>query len=85
MTLTVIFDKRHLNMNQSKDILADVAAAGAGVTATWTWVAHVNDVLQLVATAVAIVAGVYAIRWHKVRIDGAVKKREKKDGKDQSE
>jgi len=61
-------------MNQSKDILADIAAAGTGVTATWTWITHVNDMLQLVATAVAIVAGVYAIRWHKVRIDTAVKK-----------
>jgi hypothetical protein len=74
-----------LTMNQSKDILADIAAAGTGVTATWTWVTHVNDALQLVATAVAIVAGVYAIRWHKVRIDGAVKKqKERKDDKDKS-
>jgi hypothetical protein len=74
MIPTVISDNRNLNMNQSKDILADIAAAGTGVTATWTWITHVNDMLQLVATAVAIVAGVYAIRWHKVRIDTAVKK-----------
>jgi hypothetical protein len=69
---------RNLTMNQHKDILADIGAAGAGVTATWTWVAAVNDILQLAATAVAIVAGIYAIRWHKVRIDNATKK-EKKD------
>jgi hypothetical protein len=62
-----------------KDIQADVAAAGSGVTATWTWVAAANDILQLVATAVAIVAGIYAIRWHRVRIDRAVRQQRKND------
>jgi hypothetical protein len=61
-----------------KDVTADVAAAGSGVTATWTWVAHANDMLQLVATAVAIVAGIYAIRWHRVRIDQAVRRERSK-------
>lgn len=67
-----------------KDIQADLAAAGSGVTATWTWVAAANDVLQLVATAVAIVAGIYAIRWHRVRIDGAVRKQRNDNAKRQS-
>ena len=62
-----------------EDVLADIAAAGAGVTATWTWVAHVNDILQLVATAVAIVAGFYAIKWHRVRITDAEAKRKDRE------
>lgn len=65
----------------NKDVLADLGAVGSGVTATWTWVAHVNDVLQLAATAIAIVAGIYAIRWHRVRIDGALKKQRKENEK----
>lgn len=77
-------DKVHFDMSQ-KDIMADLAAAGSGVTATWTWIAHVNDILQLAATAVALVAGVYAIRWHRVRIDDAIRsRRNKEDGKDKS-
>lgn len=67
----------------TKDVLADIGSAGVGVTAAWTWVAHVNDVLQLVATAVAIVAGFYAIKWHRVRIDDAEAKRGKKDVRDE--
>jgi hypothetical protein len=68
----------------NKDILADLGAVGSGVTATWTWVAYVNDLLQLVATTIAIVAGIYAIRWHKVRITTAREKKEKSNGKDKS-
>jgi hypothetical protein len=68
-----------LNDVSLKDVQADLAAAGSGVTATWTWVAAANDVLQLAATAVAIVAGIYAIRWHRVRIDGAVRKQRKEN------
>lgn len=45
-----------------------MAASSAGI-AGWTWIATANDVLQLVATAVGIVAGIYAIVWHRVRID----------------
>lgn len=56
-------------------VSADIAAATSGTGAAFTWIAQVNDVLQLVATAVAIVAGIYAIRWHKVRIDNAKERR----------
>lgn len=49
-------------------IAADFAAASSAAGASFTWIAQVNDVLQLLATAVAIVAGIYAIKWHKARI-----------------
>jgi len=34
--------------------------------ASWTWLSQTNEILQLVATLVAIVSGLYAIRhWRK--------------------
>ena len=59
-------------------LLADTAAGVSGAGAVASWLATANDVLQLFATGVAIVAGVYAIRWHKVRID-KVKKEQSND------
>ena len=50
------------------DKLADLAAASSAATAGFTWVAQLNEILQLGATAVAIVAGIYAIKWHRARI-----------------
>lgn len=47
----------------------DFAAVGSAASAGITYVAQLNDVLQLVATVVAIVAGLYAIKWHRVRIE----------------
>ena len=45
---------------------ADIAAAGSIGTAGWTWLANANDILQLIATIVAIISGIYAIRhYHK--------------------
>ena len=55
-------------MSQTQEVAGDIAAAGSAATAGWTWIATANEVLQLFATAVAIVAGVYAIVWHRVRI-----------------
>lgn len=63
-----------MQLEHAKDVLAAGLTAGSGVTATWTWIAPVNDALQLVATTVAIIAGIYAIRWHRVRIANAQKK-----------
>lgn len=48
--------------------IADGAAASSAALAGWTWIAQVNDVLQLIATAVAIVAGIYAVQWHRFRL-----------------
>lgn len=56
-------------ITQSQEVAGDIAALGSAATAGWTWIATANEVLQLVATAVAIVAGIYAIVWHRVRIE----------------
>lgn len=54
--------------NSAQGLAADLAVAvsGGGVLASWLTVA--NDLLQLIATAIAIIAGVYALRWHKFRL-----------------
>lgn len=59
---------KHKLMSQTQDVAGDLAAAGSAGVASWTWIATANDVLQLIATAVAIVAGIYAVVWHRVRI-----------------
>ncbi len=56
-------------------IVADLSAGGSMGVAGFTWLAPVADVLQIGATLVAIIAGVYAIRWHKLRIQIAKEKR----------
>jgi hypothetical protein len=56
------------------EYVAKAAAATSAGIAGWTWLATANDVLQLVATVVGIVAGVYAIVWHKARIENLKKK-----------
>lgn len=56
-------------MSQSVEgMTADLAAVVSGTGAVASWIATANDVLQLVATGIAIVAGVYAVRWHRLRI-----------------
>ncbi len=59
---------------QSQEVAGDIAAAGSASVAGYTWIAQLNGMLQLVATAVAIVAGIYAIVWHRVRIAQATRK-----------
>lgn len=44
--------------------IADAGAAASATLASITWIANLNDVLQLVATLVAIVAGISAAWWH---------------------
>lgn len=51
------------------EFMAKLMAAGSAGIAGLTWITALNDVLQLFATGVAIVAGIYAIVWHRVRID----------------
>ena len=51
-----------------QSVVADIAAATSVGTASWTWIANANDVLQLVATVIAIVAGLYAISYHRKKI-----------------
>ena len=50
-------------------IVADAAAAASVTSATWTWVAQANEALQLIATLIAIVSGIYALKFHMGRND----------------
>ena len=43
---------------------ADASAAASAALASVTWMAQLNAALQLVATVVAIIAGLGAAWWH---------------------
>ena len=61
---------------------ADVAAVSTGGIAGMSWVAPLTELFQLGATAVAIVTGVYAIAWHRARLNELrLKRREKQEEK----
>ena len=62
----------------AQGIAADVAALVSGGGAVVSWITVANDILQLVATAIAIVAGIYAVRWHKFRLEQGRKHLDKK-------
>lgn len=51
-------------MNSTPQQTADLAAAGSAALAASTWIAELNELLQLGATVVAIVAGAGAAWWH---------------------
>lgn len=59
---------KYLRIVDSHDAVAGSAALGSITTAGWTWVAELNGLFQLVATTVAIIAGIYAIVYHRKRI-----------------
>lgn len=55
-------------------LVADAAAGGTISLASFSWLAPVTDFFQLIATLMAIVTGVYAVRWHRLRIKIAKEK-----------
>jgi len=57
-------------------IAADLAAATSAGAASVSWLVTANMALQTIATLVAIVAGLYAIRWHRVRIANVTEKKD---------
>ena len=59
----------------AQGLAADAMAALSGTGAAVSWVVQANGVLQMLATGVAIVAGVYAIKWHRLRIKNEQSKR----------
>jgi len=63
----------------AQGLAADLAAAVSGTGAAASWIATANDVLQLAATGIAIVAGIYAVRWHRIRIRLAQEKLREQD------
>lgn len=48
--------------------IADAAAATSISTTGWVWLVHLDNALQIVATIIAITAGIYAILWHRARL-----------------
>jgi len=50
--------------------IADASAAAAVAIASTTWIAQLNEILQLVATCVAIVAGGAAAYYHITKARG---------------
>lgn len=68
----------------AQGVVADLSAATSGGAVSIAWLAPVTDMLQLIATVVAIVTGVYAIRWHRVRIKLAKEKADAKSERDSS-
>lgn len=53
--------------SQLQQVSADVGAAVAVTTASWSWISSANEIMQLIATCVAIAAGIYAIIYHRTR------------------
>lgn len=53
---------------KTKEHFADTAAAASAALAGVSWLGALNDVLTAVATMVAIIAGLYSIKWHQTRI-----------------
>jgi hypothetical protein len=49
---------------KAAQVAADVGAATSVGGAIWTHVAHANEILQLIASLVAVIAGVAAAYYH---------------------
>ena len=43
---------------------ADALAVSANALAGYTWIAQLNEMLQLLLTALGIISGIVAIRYH---------------------
>jgi len=63
---------------QIADRASDAAAAASGALVAGTWVTQTNEMLQLVATVVAILSGIAALAYHvrRWRRERAAHKRE---------
>ena len=53
-----------LKINGQALVPADFAVGTSITAAGWSWLAPVNEILTPVATLVAIVSGIYAIRYY---------------------
>ena len=55
----------YIRASSAQQITAD-GAFGVSATATsFAWLANVNEILQFVALAIAIISGYYAARYHR--------------------
>lgn len=56
---------QYLKVSAPQQIIADGAAIGSGGATAFAWLANVNEILQFIALATAIVSGYYAARYHR--------------------
>jgi hypothetical protein len=69
----------HEVIQKTGSTVADVAMGASVSAAGWTWLAHTNEILQLVATVVAIVAGGSAAYFHITKAKLMLKEKEDND------
>ena len=65
----------------AQQVAADTAAAVSVGSAGYAWIGPANEISQLVASVVAIVAGTAAAWWHIERIRDARRERNEKNSK----
>ncbi len=53
----------------SKQVTADASVVVAHASAGWAWLVHINEILTVIATIVAIASGIYAIRFYSKKDD----------------
>ena len=56
-------------MKINGEVTAPISFIASVSAVSWTWIGVTNDILQLVATIVAIITGLYAIRYYKKKND----------------
>lgn len=56
------------NQAAEKGLAGLVSTTSSAGAVGLTWLVNLNDILQAGATVVAIVAGIYAIVWHRARL-----------------
>jgi hypothetical protein len=55
---------RIIKTEQAQDLIAGAAVGISASSAGWAWLSHANELLTTVATIIAIISGLAAIRYH---------------------
>lgn len=56
-----------MSVEQVQNVAADAAAGISVASASYAWLGTANDLMTLLATGVAVVAGILAARYHWVK------------------
>jgi len=56
-----------VSIEQVQNVAADAAAGVSVASASYAWLGTANDLMTLLATGVAVVAGILAARYHWVK------------------